>query len=840
MNIKLLCEKQPNPIAAPLKPRFSWMVEDAHVPNGFVQRSYHIIVHEMCGSGPVVAWNSGEILSDVCTDIVCEVPLQPNKCYGWQVTITDAEGHSFASDSSEFETGIEDWQGKWIGAGNVYKTNWATLHRREFQVHGKIEKVKLYFCGLGAGYVSINGVQVGDHFLDPAITEFRQTLLYSAFDVTDMLQQGGNAIGVELGDGWYHQSLLMDGNGIYGDPCFLLQLEIRYQGGSVQKVLSDESWKVALSPTVYNNIFCGEVYDARMEQKGWNLFGFNDASWHNSVLDNAPKGKLVAQQMPPMRITEKIHPVSVTMPQGGVYVFDMGINFAGIVELATKGTPGREITLRFGEALTPEGMVDVDSTGVFHIQQVQTLRYIFAEEGEAKWKPRFCYFGFRYVEVTGLPFEELGKLSPNAIYSLVGLRVNTDLKSTGSFECSMQVLNQMHGLLKNSMLSNLHGIPTDCPAREKGGWTGDANIICDTLAIMWDSQLFWEKYTQDIVDSRKEYGVYNNIVPGRRDCGETVPPWGAAIAIIPWVCYREYGDKSVLQRHYADMMAYLVHVEKKVENGLYAVQESYPLADWAAPYGYDSGLHFCQTASAYYYKQLCIMYDAAIVLGKTEDAKIYEQKMRITREAFAREYYDFSGHTFGTQTLNAFAEDLGLIPEAERTAAARWTADDIVAHDYHTTSGHIGLRYLYSYLTQFRHFAVLEKMLLSNTYPSFGAQLEMGATSLWETFETSYHDQSLNHFFKGGFGHWMYRDILGIRCMEPGYRKIEIKPCATALVPSAKGGIKTVRGEIWVDYTLGERFEVVVPPNSRADVYVPLADGTYEKHNVGSGKHTFI
>lgn len=836
MDFILYCNNSVTPLIADEHPRLSWKVDDSgtsasqYVGN-FLQSAYLIEVasREDAIDNPDI-WCSGEVDSSPSGDILLPASLKGTTRYWWRVKVKDQTGTWHCSQPTWFETGLlraEDLKAQWINAGSRYISNWAMLYRRDFFVSGQVAKARVYISSLGFYELTINGKRVGDHVLDPGMTEYPQKIFYTGYDVTDIIQGGGNALGVVLGDGWYHQSQLMDGGGIYGDPCFFVQLEITYQSGVKQLVVTDTDWKTWYSPITMNNIYVGETYDGRLEVPGWDLYGYNDSQWFLTSLSDSPKGALKPQLIPPIRVTEELKPVSLSTPQDGVYVFDMGKNFAGYARLKVHGTPGNEVVIRFGEAITEEGLLDVDSSGVFHIRGVQTLRYIFGSTGEIVWEPKFTYFGFRYAELTGAH-------DAVTLETLTGLKVHTDLRQKAEFSCSMPILNQMHQLFINTFTSNIHSIPTDCPAREKCGWTGDANVISDTAMIVWDSKEFWDKYIDDIVTAHREYGVYNNIAPGKRGCLDTVPAWGSAMVTIPWNCYLAYGCTSILEKYYDEMAAYTAYMEENTTDFIYN-DHPYKLADWCAPYGYDSATQFFETSTAYYYLSLTIMEKAARLLGKPEDETRYSYLAACVKEVFLEKYYNQKDHCYNTQTLTAFCAEIGLYPDGEKEAMAQWCAQDVINHDYHITCGHIGIRYIYRLLSEFGHFDVLEKTLNSHTYPSYGAMIDAGATTLWETFTISYHNQSLNHPFRGGYTFWLYEDILGIKKTSPGYKTFTVRPGAAPMIPWAKGSVDTVYGKITVDYRVGHHFKVTVPANTEAEVYVPQADGTFVTHQLKSG-----
>lgn len=833
MKLHLYTNAMSRPLALDDAPVLSWKAENA--PENYRQAAYQISVassEEKLGCPDIYA--GALVESDRSVEVKLPVALTASARYYWQVAVTDAQGQTTVSEPDWFETGLlteKDWRAGWICAGNRYVTNWSMLMRREFSVRGRVKKAKAYISGLGVYVLHVNGRRVGDHVLDPAQTEFPQKVFYCAYDVTDMLQQGHNCLGVKLGDGWYHQSQLMEGYGIYGDPCLRLQLEIEYEGGTCQYVLSDNGFTCSLGPVTMNNLYVGETYDARLEQKGWDLPGFDDRTWYPAVPDTTPKGEMRAQLMPPIRVTREIKPVSMKEVVPGVFIFDMGLNMAGFARIHLTGTPGNEVTLRFSEALGPDGMLDVSTTGVFHIRGVQTQRYIFGETGEITWQPDFTYFGFRYIELTGAHCDVTEDV-------VTALKVHTDLAEKTRFECAMPLLNQMEQLLRNTFTSNIHGLPTDCPAREKCGWTGDANIISDTAMLMYDAIRFWDKYTEDIVTARKEHGYYPNVVPGKRGCLDTVPAWGTALINIPWYMYETYGAASMIEKYYDDMAAYTAHIEANTTNYLHN-DHKYKLADWAAPYGYSSAEHFFQVSTAYYFRAVDVMSRCARLLGREEDAVRYADTAAHVKDAMNAAYYDYEQHTYGTQTLNSFCADIGMAPDGEEEAMAKWCCQDIAAHDYHITCGHIGIRYIFNFLTKHGCFETLEKLLATRTEPSFAHQIDSGATTLWEDAQshtTGY--SSLNHPFKGSYCVWLYEDVLGVKKNEPGYKTFTVKPETTSIIPWAKGSVDTVYGEIKVDYQLGDHFCVTVPANTTAHVFVPQTDGSYQEHHLGCGEYS--
>lgn len=816
-------------------PVFSWRGDF-----DFTQAAYRL---QIAAEAPV--FDSGWVESGESQWISAAFPMQSRTAYTWSVSLRDTVGIEHALGSSSFETGLLgqiDWIAAWIGAGKAYKPNWAMYYRREFTVNGTVKRARLYFSGLGIGVPRLNGQRVGDFKLDPAQTEYTEKVFYSVYDVTDLLVSGVNCFGTELGDGWYSQNQLMEGDGVYGPPCLRAQLMIDYTDGRTDVIGTDKSFKCTLSPTCYNNLYIGETFDGRLALSGWDQPGFDDSSWANAVWDTVKKGRMAWQYLPPMRVTREIKPVNVTRPIPGVAIMDFGENLAGTVRLALRGMPGNAVRIRFAEALDETGNLAPASSGVFHFRGVQTLTYIFGPEtapggcmiqnGEfvytggvpIVWEPEFCYFGFRYAEITGahvLPDET----------TLTALKIHTDFPESTSFSCDEPILNTMETLLKRTFPNNAQGLPTDCPAREKCGWTGDANVISEAALLMWNCRSFFEKFTEDIADCRQANGVYYNVVPGKRHCLDTVPAWGSAIIHIPWEIYSFGGDKTLLARQYPAMAAYGRYLLEHSENGVYE-NHQYKLADWAAPYGYRSEEHFFEISAIYLYLSFTILGKSAEEL-KDPDAAFWFGEAEKVKKTLHTKYYHFDAHTYGSQTLNAFADFWGLIPAGEENAAADWTEQDVIAHDDHVTCGHIGLRYVYQYLHKYGRTETLKRVLNSRTYPSFGAQLDAGATTLWETAETDVNCHSLDHPFRGGYCVWLYEDLLGVKPLLPGFRRFAVKP-VPGIVKTAAGHVDTPYGRISVDYTVGDRLRVTVPWNTVAEVTLP---NSTEVHVLTSGEY---
>lgn len=810
------------------RPRLSWRLVSSL--RGKRQTAYQILA----ASSPKALeknkpdlWDSGKVQSDASVGVLYQGMEAKSgmRCY-WKVRVWDEKDKPTPySNVAWWEMGLlhpSDWKGQWIGVGK-WKPGWAPLFRKGFQVSKKVAKARAYICGLGYYELYINGEKVGDHVLDPGQTDYEARALYVTYDVVEFLKDGKNAIGVILGDGWYNQNRVWGGNLCYGQPRMIMQLNIEYSDGSVSRIATDGTWKTSDSPIVLNNIYAGETYDARLEQSGWNMPDFDDSGWLDAKVMEGPGGALAPQMMPPIRKRTTIKPVKLTQPQFGIYVYDMGQNFAGWARLRVQGMPGTEIVLRFAEEIDEDGMINPESTGTQHTYVVQTDRYICKGEGIEVWEPRFTYHGFRYVEMTGFPGEP-------TVDNLEGVVVNTDVDEVGRFECSDPMINRIHDTVKWTQLSNMHSIPEDCPARERCGWLGDAQIAAETTIYNWDVQAFWRKYIGDIKTTRELRGLWAMIAPGKRLCAEATPAWGTAQVQLPWYLYVYYGDKEILREHYGLMKGWVEHLVGKSEG--YIV--SYGLGDWCPPGGNENmKAPVPLTSTGYLYYDACIMAKVAGILGYESDAEKYKDLAAKIKNAFNERFFDEERGTYGSQTGDAFSLYLGLVPEGKEQAVADSIARDVMeVHDGHFTTGIIGVKYIYGALTDYGHGDVAQLLLNQTTYPSYGHLFSMGATTLWESWEfeppPGVSRRSRNHPMQGGFDAWFYTHLGGIMPdeNEPGFKKIIIRPNIIGTLTWVNASYDSVYGRIMSNWKVeGNKLQlnVVIPPNTSAIVYVPVA-----------------
>ncbi|MHC4122531.1 MAG: family 78 glycoside hydrolase catalytic domain [Planctomycetota bacterium] len=839
-------------------PRLSWVLESDQ--RGQKQIAYQILVAtsaEKLKENKGDLWDCGKVRSDKSIQIKYSgQPLKSQMNCFWKVRVWDKNGKvSQWSKAAKWTMGLleqADWKGRWITIGKRENEDIAPMFRREFTADKEIKKATAYICGLGYYELSINGDKIGENVLDPGQTDYEHRVFYVTYDVSGNLKKGTNAIGVMLGDGWYNQNKVWVTGAYsvktglsYGEPRLLMQIEVLYTDDTRQTIVTDQTWKVTASPILSSNVYAGETYDARLEQPGWNKPAFDDSKWTNVKLIDGPGGKLFSQMLPPIKAMKTIQPVELKNPKPTVYVYNMGQNFAGWARLKVKAKAGTKINLCFAETIHENGMIDPASTGVFATKVVQTDTYICKGTGIEIWEPRFTYHGFQYVEMTGFDG------TPN-LDNLKGIVVHTAVDKAGSFDCSDSMLNRIHKAAIWTEISNLHSIPTDCPARERCGWTGDAHVSAEMTIYNFDMAGFWTKYIGDIATSSsaaakmeiyghgfldrkidiKPAGLPTMVVPGKRKCGQASPDWGTAAVQIPWYLYVYYGDEEVLRRNYKNMKQWLEHLESLAKD--YIIYEG--LGDWCPPGSVppkDTPIELTSTACFYF--DTIIMHRTAELLGQKDEAEKYKQLSGKTKKAFINKFFDYSNKTFGSQTADSLALYLELVPDdAEQDIADSLARDVMEKHKGHHSTGIMGSRHLYWALSNYGHGNVAKTILNQATYPSIGYLFSLGATTLWECWgeaelDKEWEPRSLNHPMQGGFDAWFYSGIAGINpdVDNPGFKHIILKPQLFNELTFAKAEYDSIHGRIVSDWKIEDSkfiWNVTVPVNTTATVYIPAKD----------------
>lgn len=726
---------------------------------------------------------------------------------------------------------------QWIGMAAATRGDSAPLLRRRFVAGNMLAAAELEMCGLGYYEAWINGQRVGNHVLDPAQTDYTVRVMTVRHDVSELVRPGENVLGVILGDGWYNQNKVWVAAQLwYGEPRLWCALTLRYCDGHEECVCSDLTWRCSAGPIVANNVYAGEVYDARREPIGWHTAEFCDAGWEPVIAMEPPGGRMEEQAIPPIRITQVRTPESIHACGAGRYIVDMGQNFAGWARIRVQGPAGTEVRLRFAERLDTAGELDTSSTGVFATGVEQIDRYICRGGGVEEWEPRFTYHGFRYVEVSGWP----GVLTADDIKGIV---VHTDFVVAGGFECADERLNRMHQVAVWTHRSNVHSVPEDCPARERCGWLGDANVVCEYSLWNYDSRALWEKYLDDIESTRSLHGgLPCNIAPGKRTCGMANPDWAMAFVMIPWYVYVHTGKVGVLQRHWEGMDVLMRHLRDRAEEWI--ITEGY--GDWCDP-GEDG---LCThtppalTSSLWFYRCTRVMSAAGRLLGKTAAAEAYDSWAEHVRVAIVRRFYDAGRATFGSQTGNALALEFGVAPKDDEARVVERLVQDIRGRDMHLTTGIMGLRYVFDVLSRYGHGDMALALFHQDSYPSFGDMLARGATTLWEGWGEPEHDvthgaRSLNHAMMGGFDNWFYVTLAGMKPDEsqPGFRHVNLQPEPPPGLAWVRAWHMTPHGRLASAWRYaGAEFvwEVEVPAGCTATACLPFSRRV---RALGAGRH---
>ena len=809
-------------------PRFTWEYEGEQ-PDFRISRSEIRI-----GTSP-------KKLKPYADDMV----FSPQTRYYWNVTVWDQEGKRCrTSKTATFETGKltpTDWKGRWITDSLDKETEAAPLFRKVISANKPVKSARAHIASAGYHELFINGERVGDHYLDPGYTHFDKRILIVTHDITSYLAADSNAFVFVLGNGWFNEQSVAVWNfhnARWRDrPTLLCDVVIEYQDGTVEEFVTNESWKTATGPYTYNNLYSGDRYDSRLEEEGWLLPGFQDEHWQQAVTREAPAALLTAQQMPPIRITERIRPDAMVQFNDSVYVYAFPKNFAGFCELKVKGEAGTRIRLLHGEILKPDGRLDQGNIDVYYHpvktdEIFQTDEFILKGTGEEElYIPSFTYHGFQYVEVISSKPVTLTK------ESLCGLFVHTDVPAVGSFSCSDPMLNKIWDATMLAYRGNLHSIPTDCPQREKNGWTADAHISADLGLLGFDGITFYEKWMRDFIDNQRPDGSISGIIPssGWGYDSWIGPVWDAALFIIPNALYNYYGDDKSIRELYPTMKHYLDYLKTREEpDG----SLGYGLGDWVY---WNATTNTDYTSTAYYYLDNLLMARFAEMAG--ENPAPYQDKADRLKELINQKHFnpDLAQYAEGTQTAQALALYLDLVPESEKEAVAARLAEVVRNNNHFLDFGLLGSKTVPAMLTQYGYVEDAMAMLTKTEAPSWGYWVEtMGYTTLPETWTLSpvYKDASLNHVFMGDIAAWMMNNLAGINydAEQPGFRHILLTPHFVKELGWVKGRYHSVRGLIVSEWKReGERIvlHIEVPAGCTATVRA-----NQESKEFGSGKHS--
>jgi len=872
----LTCNYQSNPIAIDSEqPLLSWIMD----ADGFnrEQTAYQVLVASqpnLLNEKDADFWNSGKVESAQSAHVKYKgEKLNPTQKYWWKVKIWDEKGEASTwSKANTFETGLmteTNWgSAKWICLSEDtrtseyrfrdYKTgrmekparvtsNPVGYFRDEITATKEIKSARAYVCGLGYYELYINGEKTGDHVLDPAPSNYDKQAYYVSYDVTNQLKKGENALGLIVGNGFYGQNISWKNDPeserdmAYGTPAARLLVKFTYTDGTQAEFTTDENWKNSTGPIVFDNVYGGDTYDARFEIEGWTTVAYNDSKWMKAKTISPKLNKISIQEMPPIRRLKELPPKRIfRSPVTGNWIVDFGQNIAGWVQITVNEKAGQVIEIIPTEALTQSGdNIYPGSTGGGANGMAQLLRYICKGDGPETWEPKFSYHGFRYAQITGVS----RKPDANTIKAVL---VANDVEQKGNFECSDPLLNKMDTISRWTIVDNLHGIPEDCPHREKCGWLGDAHAFAEYALYNYDLANFYKKYMVDIRtqmrpvkgdNSEEKFNVPTMIAPGKRTSTIAKLDWGVATMYLPWYNYIYYGDSSIVTEYYEDMKEltnyYLSFKNEKgiIDNGM---------GDWCPP-RWDRRqnpdameCHPVVSANAYFYDILGIMEYFAKMKGDADfRAKMKNEKQALF-EAFNEVYLEniplVNYSWYGSQTATVMALQFGMVPEDKIDSVVKGLKYNIeaVKGGHHATGIH-GNRYIYTVLNKYESADLAHQILTTPTFPSQTYVMNYGFTTwperqfYWEEMEGL--TNSLNHPMHSGFAAYFYESLGGIKSTydKPGYKEFSVNPFSPESITNTTVNIPTPYGDIhnsWEQNGSVFSMNLKVPFNTKARVII--------------------
>lgn len=864
--VRLRCEYQDTPLGIDTpSPRFSWTHESEPDARNIRQEAYRIRVatsEALLDADRADLWDSGVVSSDRQLHVAYEGrPLQSRQRVHWDVEVWSSANEVGQRSRSWFETAFLDkwqWQAKWIGSDRplpesdeaFYEDDPAPLLRRAFRVDSPVVRARLYATALGYADVRLNGQAVSDAVLDPPWTSTRKRIPYRVLDVTDKLQTGENVIGAMLGNGWRNPLPLRMWGRInvrehldVGRPALLCELHLELADGSTQVVISDGSWRLADGPILRNSVYLGERVDARRTLKGWDAPGFRDRKWRSAALSPDQPGlrgsdvRLEAAAIPPIRVTRTLKPVSITEVTPGVWIADMGQNFAGWARLKVKGRKGTEIRMRLGELLHEDGTlnpmtavagqikrrredgVSVGGPGAPEVAWQENI-YILGGGGEEVYTPRFTFHGFRYVEITGYP----GTPGPDAIE---GLRLNTDIRPVGSFRCSNEAFNRIQDMVEWTLLSNVFSVQSDCPAREKFQYGGDIVASSEMAFLTHDMATFYAKSVRDHADDRTPEGWFTetapfvgiqaaNYVPNAGPIG-----WGLAHPLLVTQLVQYTGNERLVAEQYEAAKRWVDLLWEASDDGIidrcigdHESLDPKPIA---------------LVATAQFHQALEMVSSMAVALGKESDRQTLDERARRVRDRFNQQFLKEGSGTYdsGTQAAQAAALFSGLVPDAEREATIQRMVDAVVTdHGGHIAAGIFGTKYLLRMLSETVHAQVAYDLVNQPGYPGWRHMMRNGATTLWETWAQSDNTYSQNHPMFGSVSEWFFRCLGGINPAADavGFDRIHLRPFFADDLDWVETRHDSIRGPValrWERQDPRIELQVRIPSGISARLHLP-------------------
>lgn len=849
--VECTCNYQENPLGIDELPVFSWkMVSPIQ---GDFQLASRIVVFEMQSTQNGVVkstvWDTERVEGSENLSIFYKgEALKPRTRYGWQVTAWNRENQETKSEINWFETGklTEAWNGKWIGAPfcKLNKDDEAAPYlRKKFEVKGTVKKARLYICGLGVYEAWLEGQRISDYLLEPAYTKYDARALYRVYDVTEYIPKQGNAtLGVILGNSWYNCFTKDAWNAPQSTwravPKLLCELYLEYEDGDNECIVSDTSWKTSKGPIIFNSIRSGEHYDARLEMEKWNESAFDDSEWQTAITLRSPGGILTCAQGAPIRATEKLEAVRSYVTKEGHRIFDFGQNIAGKAEIKVNGPAGSEFILRYAEELTVDGEhVDQSHLRSFIKEgEFQTDRYIKKSDGMEIWSSRFVYHGFRYVEV-----EAIGVSVEEAEAAAVVM--HTDFRKTAFFHCSNEGLNMIQKMCFWGTRSNAMGLPTSDPHREKNAWTGDNGFAAEQLLLNFDSIHILMLWIDSVCDCQRIDGAIPCVCPstGWGYNWGNGPDWSLVLTTLPWMLYRQTGNKKILEKYYPYMSRHFDFMRSMATNHIV----NYGIGDWCAPFeGAAVSVNMesfkaptVLTDTACYYEAADILDKICRILGYENPYSLYKKEIRQAfMEQFVSEKLEIKGDC---QTSDGCVVWNHMLPPEQEAEVAKRLSERIADNGYHLDYGVLGQKYVMESLGDYGYVDILYKMLCQDTYPSYLYLAKNNCTTLTECWNLG---GSHNHLMFSHVSSIIDQYIAGLRLCDdvPGMTRFEIMP--SLLTEEMECSYDTPNGILSIEWKIKENTAEVmikIPFGTTAMLTTPPCVKETERRYLESGEYFF-
>lgn len=848
---QLTCEYARDPQGVDsASPRLAWKLESTG--RGELQTACQVLcasTRRLLDRDQGDLWDSGRVESDRTTEVSYSgKPLSSSQQVFWKVRVWNQAGkRSGWSEPGTWTMGLlaqNDWQAHWIGAVTrrpgeaVSKTEPQTiLLRREFTVRPKLSRALVHVCGLGCYEMSVNGAKVGAALFPPGWTKYDKTCLYETYDVTRLLKPGANAVGLLLGNGMYNvvAGRYTKFTGTFGPLKAIAQLRLEYADGSTEFIGTDGSWRTHAGPITFSCVYGGEDFDARLEPEGWNRPGADVNDWASALEVEGPGGLLkgFSCDAPAIGTFEVLKPIDAKELKPGVTVYDLGQNASLMPRLKVRGAAGDVVRIKPAELVKADGSLDRGSCGGGE----SYWQYTLAGKGPETWFPKFFYHGCRYLEV-----ERRGAKTGQwpVIESIEGVVVHSRAEPVGEFECSNQLFNRVHRLVRWAQRSNMMSVMTDCPHREKLGWLEEDHLNGPSLRYNFDLARLFTKMMNDMADSQLDNGLVPDIAPeyvqfngGFRDS----PEWGSALLLVAWQQYEFTGDLDLLRRYYEGMKRYVAYLGSRSQEHIV----SHGLGDWydigPKPPGVAQLTPVPLTATAFYYYDTWVLAQTARLLGKSDDARQFGQLAAEIKVAFNHKFYHpaTAQYATGSQCANAIALVMDLAPAADRAKILDQIVADVRQRGNALTAGDVGYRYLLRALADGDRSDVIFDINNQSEKPGYGFQLKQGATSLTEAWDAG-RGSSQNHFMLGQIIEWFYHDLAGIRGdpAGPGFKKIIIKPAVVGDLAFVRASYNSIHGPIkseWRREGNALTLKVTIPPNTTATVWMPGLSGTGDERS---------